>query len=74
MRGACITMGRDAYVKEGQDEVLVLLLASLDTLMLALDVASEKRNKREWEHVKGLISHTAAVIDALTMRRKSIAH
>lgn len=67
-------MGRDASVKEGQDEVLVLLLSSLDTLMQALDVASEKRNRSDWEHVKNLISHTAVTIDALTMKRKSIAH
>jgi len=63
-------MVRDALVRQGQDEVISSLLSVMDTLMKALDAATEKRDRTQWNKVHDLLTRTATALDDLTIWRK----
>jgi len=63
-------MIRHVSIGDEQDEVITSLLSVLDTLMRALDAATEKRNDEQSKQLKELILRSAMAIDALTMKPK----
>ncbi len=64
-------MIRHAAVGE-EDGVITSLLAVMDTLMQALDAATENKDQKQWDEVHDLLARTATALDALTMRRKHV--
>ncbi|CCB67469.1 protein of unknown function [Hyphomicrobium sp. MC1] len=67
-------MGQQIIAKEKRDEILNSLLSVLDTLMKALDVSLEQHDSAGRDCLTDLISQTAKTIDAVSARRKSLAH
>ncbi|CAA2142727.1 hypothetical protein [Hyphomicrobium sp. ghe19] len=65
-------MIRHVSIVDEQDEVVASLLSVLDTLMRALDAATEKRNEEQAKQLKELIRRSAMAVDALTMKPKQI--